>query len=164
MRVLSTLGSGLTLTISEISITTEVEMVWCTLHSPYNLILGDFNFPDISWSDSTGTVNSSLAYGYEVNQMFLDIIHDHGLGQLVTEATLGNNILDLILCSHPYIISDTNIIPGISDREALLFCLGSLTKPVIDEINRSIFLFHKGNMASLKGDIFVINLCDYIYT
>ena len=99
---------------------------------------------------STGTVNSSPAYG---NQIFLDVIHDHGLDQLVTEATRGNNILDLILCSHPHIISDINIIPGISDHEALLFCLGSATKPVIDEINRSIFLFHKGDMASLKGDI-----------
>ena len=102
---------------------------------------------------SIGTVNSSPAYGYEVNQMFLDVIHDHDLDQLVTEATRGNNILDLILCSHPHIISDINIIPGISNHEALLFCLGSPTKPVIDEINRSIFLFHKGDMASLKGDI-----------
>ena len=122
-------------------------------NSPYILISGDFNFPDISWSDSAGTVNSSLAYGYEVNQMFLDVIHDHGLDQLVTEATCGNKILDLILCSHPHIISDINIISGISDHEALLFCLGSPTKPVIDEINRYIFLFHKGDMANLKGDM-----------
>ena len=77
----------------------------------------------------------------------------NGLDQLVTETTRGNNILDLILCSHPHTISDINIIPSISDHKALLFCLGSPTKPVIDEINRSTFLFHKGDMASLKGDI-----------
>jgi len=64
------------------------------------LISGDFNFPDISWSDSTGTVNSSPAYGYEVNQMFLDVIQDHGLDQLVTEATRGNKLDTLLTSTH----------------------------------------------------------------
>ena len=36
-------------------------------NSPYILISSDFNFPDISWSDSTGTINLSPAYGYKVN-------------------------------------------------------------------------------------------------
>ena len=58
-------------------------------------------------------------------KLIFDTIHDHGLDQLVTEATCDNTTLDLILCSHPYVISDINIIRGISDHEALLFCLGS---------------------------------------
>ena len=59
----------------------------------------------------------------------------------------------MILSSHPHIIHDINIIPGISDYEALFFYLDSPSKPIVDEIKHSIFLFHKGNMDGLKGDV-----------
>ena len=95
---------------------------------------------NISWSDGGGTLNPSPAYGCEAN---LDTTNDHGLEQLVTETTRGNNVLDLIICSHPHNIHDINIIPGISDHEALLFYLNSQSRAIVDEIKHSIFCLTK---------------------
>ena len=76
--------------------------------------------------------------------MFLDSINDNGLEQLVLEPTRGKNVLDLIFCSYPHIISDINIIPGMSDHEAILFNLNGGNKPsVIEDVRRTVFQYHK---------------------
>ena len=92
---------------------------------------------------ASSEINSSLAYGLQTNQMFLDSINDNGLEQLVLEPTRGKNVLDLIFCSHPHIISDINIIPGMSDHEAILFNLNGGNKPsVIEDVRRTVFQYH----------------------
>ena len=47
------------------------------------IIAGDFNLPSIMWSDTGASVTPSPAYGRELNSLFLEIIDDYGLEQLV---------------------------------------------------------------------------------
>jgi len=86
---------------------------------PQILLAGDFNLPNISWLDGTGQINPNPTYGTDVNQSLLESINEFGLDQLVTEPTRGENILDLIFSSHPESISNVEVIPGISDHEAV---------------------------------------------
>ena len=58
------------------------------IHGPSNIILGgDFNFPDISWDDGIGYINTNPAYSREVNVLFCDLLNDFGMEQLVDEPT-----------------------------------------------------------------------------
>ena len=50
---------------------------------PLILLVGDFNFPDILWLDGHGYIKPSPAYGYEINNSFLDFIDENNLEQVV---------------------------------------------------------------------------------
>ena len=84
---------------------------------PQILLAGDFNLPSISWID--GQIKPNPTYGTDVNQSLLGSINEFALDQLVTESTRGRNILDLIFSFHPESISKIEVIPGISDHEAV---------------------------------------------
>ena len=121
--------------------------------NPEVLLSGDFNFPSISWLEG-GIINSCTAYGYGINQLFLDTINEYGLEQLITQPTCGSNILDLVFCSQPGTISGIKIIPGISDHEAIFFHFDSINNFSIQKTSRHpILLYHKGNLDDLKTEI-----------
>ena len=89
---------------------------------PCIILAGDFNLPSIYWSNGSGQLQSNPVYGHEINSLFLDVINDCSLEQFVTSPTRGNNTLDLTFSSQS-IISDTSIVPGMSDHEAVLFTI-----------------------------------------
>jgi len=70
------------------------------------VILTFLGFPGI------GILNSSPQYGLELNFLFLDILNDSALNQLVTIPTWENSILDLVLTIDPDVISELMIVPG----------------------------------------------------
>ena len=101
-----------------------------------------------------GVIDSCPAYGYGINQVFLDTINEYGLEQLITQPTRGSNTLDLIFCSQPDTISGIKIIPGISDHEAVFFHLDSINNYSIQKTSRHpILLYHKGNLDGLKTEM-----------
>ena len=121
---------------------------------PQILLAGDFNLPCISWID--GHIKPNPTYGTDVNQSLLESINEFALDaldQLVTEPTRGRNILDLIFSSHPESISNIQVIPGISDHEAVYCELILHNKLESDNIEHPVFLYNRGNMAQLKADI-----------
>ena len=64
-------------------------------------------------------------YGCEVNNLLVDILNDCtcGLEQLVNPPKRNNNTLDLVLSMQPNILSETQVVPGISDHGAVFFQL-----------------------------------------
>ena len=82
--------------------------------------MGDFNFPSIVWSDGYGLLNPNPTNGSELNNVFLETMNDASLEQYVTEPTRQNNILDLVLSSNNN-IHNLNVVPGISDHDAIQF-------------------------------------------
>ena len=92
-------------------------------------------------------------YGTDVNQLLLESINEFALDQLVAEPTYGRNILDLIFSSHPESISNIQVIPGISDHDAVYCELILHNKLESDNIEHPVFLYNRGNMAQLKADI-----------
>ena len=91
------------------------------------------------------------SYGTDVNQSLLESINEFGLDQLVTEPAHGRNILDLIFSSHPESISNIEVIPGISDHEAVYCELTLNSRPESDDKEHPVFLYDRGSMTKLKG-------------
>ena len=81
-------------------------------------ILGDFNFPNISWPSRS--IASSTVEKSESAEAFLQFMDSHFLSQIVSIPTRENNILDLILTnsnnvlekviSDKTLLSDHNIV------------------------------------------------------
>ena len=88
--------------------------------SPNIILLGDFNFPSIVWSDGQGQVCPSPNYGAEVNNLFLDIVSDTGLEQYVDSPTRQGKTLDLVLSTNSN-IHNLEVVPGMSDHDAVVF-------------------------------------------
>ena len=88
-------------------------------------------------------------YGHEINSLFLDIINDCSLEQFVTSLTRGNNTLDLTFPSQP-IISDTSIVPEMSDHEAVLFTIHPKVKIPYTKLDHRIFLITKETSMGSK--------------
>jgi len=90
--------------------------------SPPNIVIaGDFNLPSINWSDNGATILPSPSYGRELNSLCLELMDDCSLEQLVYQPTRQENILDIVLTTDPDMISDIDIVPGISDHEVICF-------------------------------------------
>ena len=59
---------------------------------------------------------------------FLDLLIHHGLMQINLQPTRNNHILDIFLTNRPFSVSNIQILPGISDHEAVCVeCLLNVT-------------------------------------
>jgi len=81
------------------------------------IIAGDLNFPDLEWP--TRVISSGSAYS-RIHLDFIDMLDDYALSQMVEERTRLDKTLDLILTNSPTQCTHTEVIPGISDHEAVL--------------------------------------------
>ena len=104
------------------SLSVSLQKLHQIVPNPEILLSGDLNLPSITWSDG-GVINSCPTYGHGINQLFLDTVNEYGLEQLIIQPTRGKNILDLVFSTQPNTISNLQIIPGISDHEAIFSTL-----------------------------------------
>ena len=92
---------------------------------------GDFNLPDISWSDETVTGNR---YPKQINQNLIDLAHTLDLTQVVDFPTRVNNTLDLLLTNRPTLVHKLIPAPGISDHDSIISaeidCSARVRRPV----------------------------------
>ena len=121
-------------------------------HMPTILLLGDFNFPSIVWSDGHGQPGPSPSYGNELNNLFLETINDAGLEQFVISPTRQSNILDLVL-SNSNNIHNLGIVPGISDHDAVQFQFILTHKAIVYKPPHKVALYHKCNLEYIKRDL-----------
>ena len=75
-----------------------------------NLLMGDFNFPDINWTDWTCSTNSTENFSYR----FIEAVRDFYLYQHITKATRGRgtdtpNTLNLIFTNHEDTVGNIDI-------------------------------------------------------
>jgi len=63
------------------------------------IIAGDFNLPNIDWSNISGPNDMFCS-------PFIDFVNDAGLTQFVTSPTRGDHVLDILLSNDTYIVSD----------------------------------------------------------
>ena len=118
------------------------------------VLFGDFNCPDISWisGNVNGPVNSANK-STQLQQSFLDAVHDAGLSWLVTgEVTrrrkVGENLqestIDQVFCSDESLISDFEINPplGKSDHVTIIVDLNTYKPNIVhntevDDVRRN---------------------------
>lgn len=86
-------------------------------------ILGDFNLPDISWC----VPQPSVSTGSSECVSFVNVCSDFNLIQLVKcptrVTTTSSNILDLVLTTHPDLVTSLSVVPGLSDHSAIHFTM-----------------------------------------
>ena len=124
-----------------------------SLSSPNIIIGGDFNLPSVIWSDAGASIAPSPAYGREINDLFLDLINDVSLEQLVFQPTRQRNILDLVLSSHPDTISNVEVVPGMSDHEIIVFDINLYASTSCTKATYSVYLYHRGNLDGIRQDM-----------
>ena len=96
--------------------------------------------------------NACPTYGTELNTLFLDVINDVGFEQLVTSPTRNNHVLDLVFSTHSTII-DLNIVPGMSDHEAITFHVDTHSRINYSKTEHKVALYHKANLENIKRDL-----------
>ena len=112
---------------------------------------GDFNLPDIDWT--TGNYrNNTKSYSKSIYTTIMDNLNIAGLKQIVDSETRNKNILDLFFTNNPGLILNQEILPGVSDHEAVV--ITSKVKPNRLKKNpRKIFLWNKCNIQEMKNDM-----------
>lgn len=78
----------------------------CDEWSGHILILRDFNFPTIDWSNMSHRRNISTIS----SSLFIDFATSLNLKQLESQPTRGLNILDILLVSQPTIIEAVHVL------------------------------------------------------
>ena len=82
----------------------------------------------------------------------LDIVDDYNLTQMVQESTRLENTLDLVFTTHPDIMENTYVVPGMSDHSAVICDINfKLAPPKTPP--RTVFVYKKADMESLKQDL-----------
>ena len=101
---------------------------------------GDFNLPDINWTDESLVSNR---YPIDINKSLLDLLESLNLTQVVHFPTRANNTLDILLTNRPTLVHKLVPSPGISDHDSIvnaeIDCMARIRRPV----SRKIFQWHK---------------------
>ena len=110
-----------------------------------NVILGDFNCPDINWQ-------AMSCCSEPCHNILYDFVMFNGLTQCVTSPTRLSNVLDLVLVSDPLLVSAIEVAPpfSTSDHNAINFeILYSKSSQSSGRFHRKQFLWKLGDYDSL---------------
>jgi hypothetical protein len=131
----------------------------------FNVIIGDFNFPDIIWPSSSSSLQSDN---------FINYIQENYLEQHVMSPTrkVSNSILDLVLSTQGTDINDLCINEelGTSDHSIIEFCVPIRPKRVKKKIKMRNLkkadwqLFRQTLSSSCWTDVFQSSDIDLVWT
>lgn len=110
---------------------------------------GDFNLPDLTWSDDGCACKTMTRLNIDMKCM----VDSLGFTQHVLVPTRGHNILDLLLCNHPDIVKRIDVIPSISDHDAVVATLRFQRARVKLSSDRKVFLYEKGNYEGISSEL-----------
>lgn len=132
-----------------------VSTITTKFHSAPLFLLGDFNFPNITWNNGQPILSSSSD-----SQEFFGFCSTFSLCQMVTQATRitqnTSNTLDLILTNYPECASDTQYLPGISDHLIITFHL-NVPFEKLPKSKKIIRDYKKANYEAINNE-----LCEFV--
>lgn len=112
-------------------------------------ILGDFNFPKLSWdSEHIPTIRSGCSY-LSIYKDFISCLDDYSLVQMVSDPTRGDNTLDLFLTSNHTLVNKTEVKTGIADHDITISNV-SVKPKMSRQKPRSVPLYKKADWDSFK--------------
>ena len=112
-------------------------------------ICGDMNFPGIDWVSKDLKPTSRFPL---LHQDFLDCLAEYGLQQMVKEPTREENILDLFITNNISKVNKVQVIPGISDHDAVLV-EGDLSPASNKQQKRQVPMYKKAQWNALKEHV-----------
>lgn len=116
------------------------------------ILLGDFNYPNITWNTNPPTL---VPFSTE-SQEFLDMCSTFSLTQVVSEPTrlspTASNTLDLVLTTTPDLISAVTCFPGISDHLLLNFHIKDGV-PERSKKCKTVFDYNRANFNAISTEL-----------
>ena len=113
----------------------------------------DMNLPGIEWPSTSIKPNWPSPAQHN---LFIDILANHGMSQIVDQWTRGKNTLDLIAVNYLTLANRTEILPGISDHDAL-FAEIDITPKRHGQAKRKIPLYKKADWEGIVSQIITTN-------
>ncbi len=113
-------------------------------------IAGDFNQPNIDWTNSTVKLNHP--YCKKTAGKLLEVITESNLEQLVHEPTRKDSILDIILTNNTSIVSRVSTEGGVSDHSIVVAELNLRTQRKRIP-KRKVYIRSKADIEGMKKDI-----------
>ena len=90
------------------------------------------------------------------HNLFIDILANHGMSQIVDQWTRGENTLDLIAVNYLTLANRTEILPGISDHDAV-FAEIDIRPKRYGQAKRKIPLYKKADWEGIVSQIITTN-------
>ena len=112
-------------------------------------LAGDMNLPGIEWPSTSIKPNCPSPAQHN---LFIDILADHGMSQIVDQPTRGENTLDLIAVNNLTLVNRTEILPGISDHDAV-FAEIDIRPKRYGQAKRKIPLYKKADWEGIASQI-----------
>ena len=123
----------------------------------YTLIVGDFNYPSISWEDwiTPHDVNHS-------EFLFLECLRDNFLHQIIDKPTRfrhgqAANILDLILVDKLEIIESVEHRNNLGASDHISMLININCKPVVHSVESTKRNYYKGDYQAIRRDLSKVN-------
>ena len=114
------------------------------------LLSGDFNLPDIDWSQ--GCLKQSCNYTPAINYKMLDIARDNYISQVNRHPTREANMLDLLFVTNPDLVTNIRTGPGMSDHDIVLANV-DFKAEINKKPPRYVNVYSKANWSDLKSDL-----------
>ena len=98
----------------------------------YVVVVGDFNLPELRWSEDQTTPNSSTG---QTGESFCELFNDNFLQQHIVGSThSGGNKLDLLLSNHPEVVHDVRGFFPINNFQVITILLSSSSNKLSNEL------------------------------
>ena len=111
------------------------------------------NLPGIEWPSTSIKANWPSPAQHN---LFIDVLANHGMSQIVDQRTRGENTLDFIAVNYLTLANRTEILPGISDHDAL-FAEIDITPKRHGQAKRKIPLYKKADWEGIVSQIITTN-------
>ena len=120
-----------------------------SIQNAHLIVAGDLNFPSWNWKQMKMKPSPTCP---RLHNIFIDMLSDLGMEQLVEEPTRRDNTLDLVITNTPHLIPRVEILPGLSDHDAV-FCEINIHPHKRKQIPRLIPLYKKADWEGLKHEM-----------
>jgi len=115
-------------------------------------IVGDLNCPDICWQSFSAPAD-------KIQNYLIDFVCESGFSQFVTEGTRERNILDLVLCNEPLILTniDVQCPVGSSDHNSVQFSITTSnvveSQPTVgsDNCTERVYMWDEANYDAITA-------------
>ena len=138
--------------ISDLTSLHELDLSLTKLYETYtNPVIwlgGNFNAPKINWENMAITDSSYTS----IHSLLIDIVLDHTLTQFVKSPTRFQNTLDLFLSNHLSLVSNVEVLPGVSDHEIILID-ANVELSITKQNARKIPLYSKANWDVIRSKL-----------
>ena len=120
-----------------------------SISNAHLIVAGDLNFPSWDWNEMKMKPNATYP---RLHNTFIDALNDLGMEQMVKDPTRGQNTLDLVITNNPQQIPRVEVLPGLSDHDAV-FCEINIHPQKRRQNPRRVPIYRNADWGSMKDEM-----------